>query len=51
MVDSATMSQNHGSSVDHSTLNKAQFPTLDTATDRGTSDETEAVHSMRMTSR
>ena len=51
MVDSATISQSHGSSVDRRILIKAQFPTLDTATDRETSDETEAVHSMRMTSR
>ena len=44
MVDSATMSQSHGSQADRSTLIKAQFSTLNTAAKRGTSDEMESTH-------
>ena len=44
LVDSATKSRSHGSQAERSTLIKAQFSTLDTATERGTSDETEATH-------
>ena len=38
------MSQSHGSQADRSTLYKVQFSALDTAAERGTSDETETTH-------
>ena len=44
MVDSAIMSQSHGSRADRSTLIKAQFSALNTSAKRGTSDETEDTH-------
>ena len=44
MVDSATISQSHGSLPDRSTLNKPKFSALDTAAEKGTWDETEATH-------
>ena len=50
MVDSATMSQSHGSQAERSTLVKAQFSALDTAAERGTSVETEAKTSVCTTS-
>ena len=42
MVDSATMSQSHGSRADRSTI-EAQFSALDTTAERGTTDGTEAT--------
>ena len=44
MVDSAIISQSHGSRAGHSTLIKAQFFALDTSAERGTSDETGDTH-------
>ena len=44
MVDSATISQSHGSQADNSTLIKAQFSTLNMAAEGGTSNEMEATH-------
>ena len=46
MVDSAIMSQSHGSRADRSILIKAQFSALDTSAERGTSDETEDIHQL-----
>ena len=44
MVDSATMSQSHGSRADHSTLIKAQVLRPRYGCRKGTWDETEATH-------
>ena len=44
MVDLVTMSQNHRSRADRSTLIKAQIAALNTAAERGTWNETEATH-------
>ena len=44
MVDSAIMSQSHGSRADCSTLIESQFSALDTSAKIGTSDEMEDKH-------